>query len=230
MLILFPMKRVFSLLKVLRKRFRQSVFPTEQDISIKKWRADDGDHKLIPIHDLDENALVFDIGGFHGHFAAEIYARYSCNILIFEPVPSFINIINNRFEKNHKIKVYDFGLGGETRTEKMSVNSVSSSTYRTVSNETIDIHMIDILDWLEKNSVEYVDLMKINIEGGEYELLDRLLASDYISKINEFQIQFHNFFPEASTRMKTIQDKLSQTHQLTYQYPFIWENWIMKTT
>ena len=222
------MKRMISLLKTFQKCMRQKYFPTEQDISIKKWRADGGDYNLVPVHDLNENSLVFDVGGFHGDFAAEIYARYSCSIKIFEPVPQFTKQIKARFEKNHKIEVFEIGLGGNTSEETMSVNSVSSSTHRRVSGDSITIQIVDIVSWLKSHSIGYIDLMKINIEGGEYELLDKLLDSDYVTKVNELQIQFHSFFPNAKERMNKIQEKLSDTHQLTFQYPFIWENWKLK--
>lgn len=222
------MKRIISLLKTLQKCFRQKYFPTEQDISIKKWRADNGDYNLVPVHDLNENSLVFDIGGFHGDFAAEIYARYSCSIKIFEPVPQFAQQIKSRFEKNPKVEVFEIGLGGNTIIETMFVNSVSSSTHRKVSKDSISIEIVDIVNWLKSHSIERVDLMKINIEGGEYELLDKLIGSEYITRINEIQIQFHDFFPNAKEKMNKIQEKLSHTHQLAFQYPFIWENWKLK--
>lgn len=211
-----------------KKYIRQNFFPTEQDIAIRKWRADNGDYKLIPVHDLDENSLVFDIGGFHGDFAAEIYARYSCSVMIFEPVPNFAKIISERFDKNSKVQIFQLALGGKNSVEQMSINSVSSSVLRKVSKNSITINIVNIVDWLDTHSIDRIDLMKINIEGAEYELLDKLLNSPYIDKINELLIQFHNFVPNAQDKMSKIQEKLSLTHRLGFQYPFIWENWIKK--
>ena len=70
--------------------------------------------------------------------------------------------------------------------------------------------------------------MKINIEGGEYDLLEHFLESGFIKNINNIQIQFHDFIPNAEERMKKIQYELEKTHSLTYQYPFVWENWQRK--
>ena len=67
--------------------------------------------------------------------------------------------------------------------------------------------------------------MKINIEGGEYDLLDRLITTGLVGKIDNIQVQFHEFVPNAKERMQNIQKKLSKTHTPTYQYEFIWENW-----
>lgn len=221
-------KKGISLLKRIGKYVKQNYFPTEQDIAIKKWRADNGDHNLIPVHDLDENSLVLDIGGFHGDFAAEIYARYSCSIKIFEPVPHFVEQMKARFHKNPNVEIFEIGLGGHTSTETMSVNQFSSSVHRSVSDNTITIKIVDIVDWLEANKIDKISLMKINIEGSEYELLDRLLDSKYIHVINEIQIQFHGFVPDAKVKMNKIQARLAETHALTYQYVFIWENWKLK--
>jgi len=221
-------KKISSFLQKVKKYIKQNYFPTELDKTIKKWRADNGDYNLIPVHALDENSLVLDIGGFHGNFSAEIYARYSCKIKIFEPVPYFVEQMRKRFRKNRNIEIFEMGLGGKNSTETMSVNEYSSSTYRSVGDNNITIKIMDIVDWLDSNKEEKISLMKINIEGGEYELLERLLNSKYIYTTNEIQVQFHDFFPDAKERMNKIQAKLSETHELTYQYPFIWENWKLK--
>ena len=67
--------------------------------------------------------------------------------------------------------------------------------------------------------------MKINIEGGEYELLPILLDKGIINQIKHIQIQFHNVEGGSEDKMKEICRKLSITHEPTYQYKFIWENW-----
>jgi hypothetical protein len=70
--------------------------------------------------------------------------------------------------------------------------------------------------------------MKINIEGGEYELLDRMLETGLVERVTAFQIQFHYFVEDAETRMASAQQRLSRTHSPTWQYRFIWENWEKK--
>ena len=67
--------------------------------------------------------------------------------------------------------------------------------------------------------------MKINIEGGEYELLEYLLDTGLATQIINYQVQFHDFVPDAEARMTAIRERLSQTHTLTYQYEFVWGNW-----
>ena len=84
-------------------------------------------------------------------------------------------------------------------------------------------------EWMEKNDITNIDLMKINIEGGEYELLDRMLEENLVKVVDNLQIQFHDISPESHSRMMTIQKGLERTHSPTYQYRFIWENWKRRT-
>lgn len=78
------------------------------------------------------------------------------------------------------------------------------------------------------NNINTIDLMKINIEGGEYELIEHFIEKEFIKEIRDIQVQFHGFVPDAGVRMKKIQEELKKTHFLTYQYEFVWENWRRK--
>ena len=68
-------------------------------------------------------------------------------------------------------------------------------------------------------------MIKINIEGSEYDLLEHLIETYFIANIGNIQVQFHNFIDNAKERMRNIQTNLAKTHKLTYQYEFVWENW-----
>lgn len=177
---------------------------------------------------LTENSIVFDVGGYEGQWASDIYGMYSCNILIFEPVLDFAAKIKDRFEKNQKIKVNQFGLGDKTETTLINVSADGSSSIKNVSDQKIDIKLVDIMEFIKQNNIQKIDLIKVNIEGGEYALLNRLIDSGYINNIDSILVQFHNFFPEARSEMQKIQSKLKQSHIPVYQYEFIWELWRKK--
>ena len=110
----------------------------------------------------------------------------------------------------------------------MSIDNDGSSLYPKQKDcETVVIKKAS--DFIRENNIEYISLMKINIEGEEYALMENLIEEGLISIIGDIQIQFHSFVPEAKARMQAIQERLSDTHVLTYQYEFVWENWTRKT-
>jgi FkbM family methyltransferase len=211
------------IIKLLRK-LRSVYFPSKQQKIVAKFFNDGGEINLRYKYNLNENSIVVDLGGYQGQWASDIFSRYQSYIYIFEPVKSFYTYIEQRFKLNNKINVYNYGIGNSNRKESFSVSGDSSSLYSDSKNhETVNI--IDFVSFLNVNSIKYIDLIKINIEGGEYEVLEALINSGYVVNIKNLQIQFHNVFPNAEERMLKIQNQLSKTHKLTYQYVFVWENW-----
>ncbi len=204
-------------------RFYQS--PQQQRVA--PWFRVGGDKTFRLSYDLAADSVVFDLGGYEGQWASDIFAKYCCAIHLFEPVESFAERIKARFERNPKIIVHPFGLGSETRVVKIAVNQESSSMYKPGHNY-VQAQLIKASDFLQTNNIEAIDLMKINIEGGEYDLLEHLIKTDLVLQIKNIQVQFHDFAPDAESRMRNIQEDLSKTHELTYQYPFVWENWCRK--
>ncbi len=87
------------------------------------------------------------------------------------------------------------------------------------------MRVVDVNDWFEEHQVALVELMKINIEGGEFELLERMIERKLVDRVRDFQLQFHNIAPDSRRRMKAIQSRLAEAHSLSYQYSFVCENW-----
>jgi FkbM family methyltransferase len=195
---------------------------------VQPWFAAKGDQTLRLDYDLNSDSIVFDVGGYKGEFAAEILCKYNANIYIFEPIKDFFLIIKNKFSNNEKVKPFNFGLAGKEQELEISLSDNSSSVYLNGENrETIQLK--SIVDFIKTNNIKQIDLIKINIEGGEYELLESLIDNGCISIFKNMQIQFHDFlFENAKERMNKIQENLSKTHELTYQYEFVWENWKIK--
>lgn len=201
---------------------------TIQEKRVEPWFRADGDrtHRL-DYNDLTPDSIVFDLGGFVGQWASDIYSKYNCTVYVFEPVAEYAEKILQRFRMNPKIHVFNFGLDKENKIDIIGIDNDASSLFKTKGKETT-IQLKRAIDFIESNKIDYIDLMKINIEGGEFDLLEHLINVGFIDKIKNIQIQFHDFVPNAEKRMKTIQNKLSLTHQITFQYEFVWENWKIK--
>jgi len=205
-------------------KIKQLLRPVNVTQHYQAWFEANGDKTFRVEYDLNENSIVFDLGGYEGQWSSDIHARYCCNIYIFEPVTSFADSIKLRFARNSKIHVFAFGLSGLNTTVKLCMGNDATSQYK--DNGThLDVVLVKASDFFAQQAIKAIDLMKVNIEGGEYELLEHLLDSGFVVNIRDIQIQFHDFVPEAERRMKCIQERLSETHYLTYSYPFVWENW-----
>lgn len=181
-------------------------------------------------YELGPDSLIFDVGGFRGDFACEIYERYQSKIWIFEPVLEFHMLMSDRFRENKNIRLFNVALDRETKTSTISIGMDRSSYERDLRNGDFEkIQLKNVAEFCDENQVQHIDLIKINIEGAEYDLLDKVLESGLHKVIRYFQIQFHDFSPLAEKRREEIRKKLSETHFLQWDYPFVWESWEIKT-
>lgn len=192
--------------------------------ALNQWHSDRGDETLRVDYPLSDSSIVFDLGGYRGRWAQQIWDRYQCHIYIFEPVPPYYRSIGERFIGRDKVHIYNFGLAESTRTDRIYLREEGSSLYGTGA-QSLEIHLMDMAEFLRTIKIAHIDLMKINIEGAEYDLLDAMLSAGLVEICTNLQIQFHRFVPDAVSRRNAIRQELARTHCLTYDYPFIWENW-----
>ena len=198
-----------------------------QRARVKPWFAANGDRTLRLDYDLIPDSVVFDVGGFEGNWASDIFAMYQPIIHVFEPVGSFHEAIAARFRRNAKIHAYPFGLADRDGQTRISLEGDRSSVHRAGAGERAELR--SFAGFLEQQRIDHIDLLKINIEGGEYELLEHILDQDLQDRIVDIQVQFHQLGPASAARMQVIQKRLRRTHTPTYQYEFVWENWCLRT-
>jgi FkbM family methyltransferase len=183
-----------------------------------------GDKTLRVEYLLDQNAIVLDVGGYEGQWASDIYSRFRCRIDVFEPLPEFAAQISSRFAANKDIIVHPYGIGAVTETAMLGVGGDASSIFKNGS-KAVEVAVKEFKEWYCESGLGQIDLMKINIEGAEFALLDHLIDSGLVESIRNIQVQFHDFVPDAAQRMALLAQRLRATHMPTYRYRFVWENW-----
>lgn len=184
-----------------------------------------GDH-LRYDYNLNENSIVFDLGAFNGEFTNIIYEKYKCFVYSFEPVSRYYDMCLEKFKNIDKIKTYKQGLSSENKLINFNVAGEASSIYFGTVVGEYDVKLKKIDEFLIEMGVNNIDLIKINIEGSEYELLEYLINNNLIKIFKNLQIQFHeNPFDGWEEKYKYIKTNLSLTHHLTYEFEFKFENW-----
>jgi FkbM family methyltransferase len=194
---------------------------------LDKWTS--GQHeKLRYEYDLNSNSVCIDLGAFHCEWALSISEKYnSPTIHAFEAVPSIFEIGQQNIINNPNIKLYNYGVGGSNYQATINIGpalGVSTSLFIESENK-MEVNIRSIKEVFQDLNILNVDLMKINIEGSEYEVLECLIDNNLHLNIKNIQVQFHRLGDNYLERYKKIQENLSKTHKLTYEFAFIWENW-----
>jgi FkbM family methyltransferase len=212
-----------------RKMFR--IFNYSRSF-IKFWEAS-SDRDLLLECPLRDNSVVLDVGGFTGQWAKAISERYRPFVHVFEPSLALFKSLKGRFEGDNKVRCHPFGLAGQDRKALLCSATMGSSIYPSCPSwnngrDTHEINLKDVKSVIEQLGIDQIDLMKINIEGGEFELLDRMIESGVHLKCRHIRVQFHEWYPGARARRKQIRAKLKASHEIEWDYAFVWESWRRK--
>ncbi|MCR5007408.1 MAG: FkbM family methyltransferase [Oribacterium sp.] len=187
-----------------------------------------GGEKIRFNYVIKDEDVVFDLGGYQGDWTAQL-PNLNCNIYIFEPVKAFSEHCSERFKDRPNIHCYPFGLDAVTHNADISHEADGSSQYHS-KGDTEVAEFVSIEDFCKGHDIDKVKLIKLNIEGGEYDILEELIKTGNIKMFDNIQVQFHDI-PEinAEERMHKIWEELEKTHNLTWAYrPYIHENWELK--
>ncbi len=214
------------LIKPATKLYKRAILKDPFLVSVKQWKQDRGDATLRQDYSLDENSVVLDVGGYQGDFSQAMIDRFGCRVFVFEPMPVFSEQCRQRFAGDPRVSVLDYGLGARDEQLFLSTSDDASSFFRNhdaYGSVAASIH--DVLSVWQKLDLEHVDLIKINIEGGEYPLLRRLIETQLIHQVSNIQVQFHDFVEDAVVQRNELRRRLETSHDETWCYEFVWENW-----
>lgn len=177
--------------------------------------------------ELIKNPVIFDVGGYKGDWAQIALDKYGdSTIYVFEPVKKFYELIVERYKNNSNIKIFNFGLSDKNRTEKISSDADASSVF--ISGGEEEIELKDVREFLFEHKIFHVDLIKINIEGEEYRLMEYLSSSPELNIFQNYLIQFHDFIDNHVERRDTIVKEMAKYYDRIFNYEFIFEGWSLK--
>jgi len=203
------------------------IFKDKLFIARQEFRRDNAVRNLRYAYPLNRDSVVFDLGGYIGEWAEQIWKLYGCNIYSFEPVKKFYDTSVAKFKNNNKVHLFNFGLSDTDSMQMISIDGVSSSVF--IGKRDTEIQLKDVKKVFDSLNIKRIHLLKMNIEGGEYQVLPRMIETGMIPLCDDIQIEFHHFYPESEKLRSEIQATLKKTHHLTYDYPFFFENWKINT-
>jgi FkbM family methyltransferase len=187
-----------------------------------------GDRQLVEDLPLSPDDLVIDAGGFKGAWTNEILCRYGSRVKVFEPVPAFAEDLRKRFSRNPRVEVFQAALANRDGKTEMAVCGDGSSMFRAGRMPAVSVPVCDIARVIRDSKVAQIGCLKLNIEGGEFDVLERLIAEGSIRLVRVLLVQFHRVAEDSEQRRQDIQRALTQTHESMFDFPFVWEGWRRK--
>lgn len=161
--------------------------------------------KLLPIlKKVDESSLIIDCGANKGDISA-LFLNNNATVIAFEPDPLAFAMLQKRFEGNDKIECINKAVhdkAGKTelyfhqdrQRKDDSAYTVSSSLVRDKINidadNSIEIDTVDIDSFISELS-KPVHLLKLDVEGAEIDILNKLIQNKTYKKIGLILVETH---------------------------------------
>src|SRR5688572_4102342 len=178
------------------------------------WQSQNLEH-LRYEYDLKPDDVVIDLGAYRGEWANEIRARYGCCVIAVEPTDGIDDYPCEYIKKAAWTHDGKLKFGGAY---------YYTSQYENPVNE---YECFDVNSLLAR--FDEIALLKINIEGAEYALLDHIMNHGHHERIKNLQVQFHQVDPEPwQGWYSAIESRLKHTHEIEWRWAFCWENWRRK--
>lgn len=188
---------------------------------------------LLTTADLGPGDIVFDVGAYTGEWATAMLDRYPVSVMAFEPNPLIYRQLQEKRPDYPGLQPLQYGLGGANETARISLKGMGSSIYAHAESdadpERVDVTIRAVDEVWRELGYQDVDLLKINIEGAEFPLLERMIETNLLSQVRCLMVQFHEWHPGAYGRRRAIRRALSKTHKMDWDYHFVWEKWTRKS-
>lgn len=161
---------------------------------------------------IDNLNVVIDIGANVGLFTKYMLYKNAKKVLCYEPNKSAFNCLSKNYQNNNSVFLNNLAVS--TNNDKLrlylDVNNTLVSSAKRNTSDFYDVDSITLKQILTQNNLEKVDLIKIDIEGMEYELIGHM-EDDVFDKVNSFIIEYHDVESmDKSTGVKTLSEKLKE--------------------
>lgn len=187
-------------------------------------------HDINKFKIINKNPIIFDLGGHNGDWVQIAIDKYpDSTIYVFEPIKKYYDMICKRFSNKHNIKIFNFAISSKTYETEMSDDGDTSSMHfcsGSIKKELIKVK--DIMEFLSENQINHVDLIKINIEGEEYNLLEHLINNQKLFVFKNYAVQFHINIENYIVRRSKILDEVKKYYDVIFNVDFVWEFWSVK--
>ncbi len=165
---------------------------------------------------LDKKSIIYSFGiGKDISFDLKCIKKHGCSVYGFDPTPVSIQYIQS-IKTPDQFNFMDYGIstksGYHTFFLPSNPRAVSGST---VANETvnqnnsIEVEMKAFEEIVYSTGHKHIDVLKMDIEGAEYEVLKSILDSDF--SIDQILVEFHDrIFDTTVLKSKEIVDLLKR--------------------
>jgi FkbM family methyltransferase len=155
--------------------------------------------ELIQLENITESTVVLDLGSNYGEVIRAL-SPTGCKIYAFEPHPVFYRMLTSNYGNLDNVVLSDSAAWISREKRKFyfkrspdalngGATLMPEKTNITNLDLCIDVQCIDISEMIK--SLGTVDVLKIDVEGAEYEILDKIFTSGTHKNVKSIYFEDH---------------------------------------
>ncbi len=155
-----------------------------------------------------KSPIIVDIGAHIGSFS--IRAARECpgaKLIAIEPEPSNYHQLIENLKRNHIRAIAESTAIAKTPgmliLHRNSTNPGATSGIAQAPGDLISVHSTPLPDLLRRKNITRIDLLKIDVEGMEYEIL-LSLEKKILKSIQNLHLEYHDYFPGTHRKEELI--------------------------
>lgn len=204
-----------------------------EPVSCKTSALYGGDHGWVVDESLlNRESVIYSVGvGSNIDFDVELINSFGATVHAFDPTPRSIEWVKNQQLPKHFI-FHPFGLSAENGHMDFFPPAKASSTHFSPidrygdTNNIVRAPVKDIDTIASELKHKEIDLLKMDIEGAEYEVIEALPKNRVA--INQILIEFHHMYKgipisktvDAISTLSNLGFELFNISQRTYEFSF----------
>jgi FkbM family methyltransferase len=162
-------------------------------------------HTFLPSL-LGQAPLVLDIGANQGDFMRAMVQKFGCRVHALEPNPYLYADLQGSAVPG--VTVQNVALA-DTRGPRPFVlmEDTEYSHFSSAGDSSIQVEAVTLGDVVSQIPKASIDLIKMDIEGAELDILERL-PLEVLERIRQITVEFHQFlYPESRLRIEGIKKR-----------------------
>jgi FkbM family methyltransferase len=189
------------------------------DTHLSRWICDDSlQGKSYPgIHFAGDINVVMDVGAYVGDASLFFSLEYpDAQVFAFEPAAAPYRLLEKNTRGRLNIHRFNYGLFSSDEEVPLykgvvdpATASISKRSAETNTEETENVHLRSVSEWLNEQGIDAVDVVKIDTEGCELPILKEMY--EHLSSIKIIHLEFHS-----EDDRKEIDRLLGDTHALVH--------------
>lgn len=155
----------------------------------------------ILANSLTKDSRVISVGiGVDASFDLSLIGKYNCLVHAYDPTPIAVQWVAANVH-DRRFVLHEFALAGSDGVLELyppkgaGGDSASCVKYEHTAETPMRVPCRTLDSVLHELKFDRVDILKIDIEGAEYQVIHRSLADGSLEKVGQFLVEFHHAFP-----------------------------------